>query len=187
MTEQSCNHCCCTGDRDPVQELQQSGISVEDHPELRSLLEKHPDLVLLLRGVARFLHHRLPRASLHLELYCDPEIPEDTYPLLLVRLPSYEDEAEIRSLISAVEDANMILSVASPWVMVTTDFHTGVASVSRLFRDAIHHAVLELLALQLELLRGEVTEEQGWQWLIDFFDGASAEALVLAREQGMLP
>ena len=138
-------------------------------------------------GVARFLHHRLPRVALHLEWACDPEIPEDTYPLLLVRLPSYEDEAEIRSLISAVEDANMILSVASHWVMVTTDFHTGVVGVSRLLRDAIHDAVLELLALQLELLRGEMTEEQGWQRLIDFFDGASAEALVLAREQGMLP
>lgn len=186
MTEQPCNRCCCTGDRDPVQELQQFGISVEDHPELRHVLEKHPDLVPLLRGAARFLHHRLPRVALHLEWYCDPEIPEDTYPLILVRLPSYEDEAEIRSLISAVEDANMILSVASHWVMAMADFHTGVASVSRLLRDAIHDAVLELLALQLELLRGEVTEEQGWQWLIDFFESASAEALVLAREQGML-
>lgn len=171
---------------DPVQELQQSGMTVEDHPELLRVLRKHPDLVPLLRGASVLLIHRLPLATLHLQWYRDPEDPQDAYLLLLVRLPSYEEEAQIRSLVSAVEEANLILSAGSIWVLVTTDFQASTVTVSRRILDAIQDAVMELLATQLELLRGEITEAQGWQWLIDFFLGASAEVRVAAREQGVV-
>jgi len=171
---------------EPVQELQQSGMTVEDHPELLRVLREHPDLVPLLRGASLLLIHRLPLATLHLQWYRDPEDPQDAYPLLLVRLPSYEEEEQVRSLIAAVEEANLILSAGSLWVQASTDFKTSVTSVSRILCDAIQDAVLELLATQLELLRGELTEAQGWQWLINFFIGASAEVRVAAREQGVV-
>jgi len=110
---------------DPVRKLRELGIVVEESQELRHALEEHSELVELLRWAAALVVNRLPMATLILRWYVDPEVSGDEYPVLLVRLPSYDDDQDFIRFLEAIRDANQVLASSPVWVLATTDFGVG--------------------------------------------------------------
>ncbi len=69
--------------------------------------------------------NRLPMAKLLLRWYVDPEVSEDEYPTLVVRLPSYEDDQEFRRLLEVIRHADLVLAASLEWVLATSDFEVA--------------------------------------------------------------
>jgi hypothetical protein len=169
---------------DPVQELRQVGIVAEENRELRRVLAEHPELVTLLRGVATLIAHRVPMVTLLLRWYVDPEISGDEYPVLVARLPSYDDDQVVRLLAETIRDANRVLVASPVWVLATTHFAVSEDEKEQRLLEASQNVLDELLALQSSLLRGEMTTEQGWRWLEYLLRTSATEVLTQMRELG---
>src|SRR5690349_7301560 len=101
--------------------LIQTGVKVCRENEVRSYLERHPDMLAAVEAVCRSAAQEFgPGASLTLEHYRDPEIADERL-TLYVRLPSYPPDMLCR--IHAVADAHEnSLEDKSGTLLVTTDF-----------------------------------------------------------------
>jgi hypothetical protein len=105
--------------------LQQAGIVVSESRELCIVLREYPEMVKLLVDAAALIRQRFPMARLLLRWYVDPEVSGDEYPVLVVRLPSYDDDQGVDELIETIWDANQVLDASPAWVLVLTDFEVA--------------------------------------------------------------
>ncbi|MCX2726014.1 hypothetical protein OO015_00640 [Thermomicrobium sp. 4228-Ro] len=169
---------------DPVQDLREAGIAVEENPALRRVLAEHQELVTLLRGVAALMTHRVPVVTLLLRWYVDPEVSGDEHPVLVARLPSYDDTELVRRLAVALDDADQVLSASPVWVLATTHFEASEDEKEQRLLEATQRILDEMLALQSGLKRRQMTTEQGWRWLEHFLQVSAAEVLTQRRELG---
>jgi hypothetical protein len=102
--------------------LQQAGVVVSKSRELCIVLHEYPEVVKLLVDAAELIRQRFPMAVLLLRWYVDPEVSGDEYPVLVVRLPSYDDDRVVEELMETIWDANQVLDASPLWAMVLTDF-----------------------------------------------------------------
>jgi hypothetical protein len=101
--------------------LASSAMEIRGMVEVRSYLDKHPDMFGVTEGICKAARREFgPEAFLTLRVYRDPEI-EDEYLLLRVRLHSYTPDTMQR--IRSVSDLHeKELSEKSGAIVVTTDF-----------------------------------------------------------------
>ncbi|GIV21494.1 MAG: hypothetical protein KatS3mg023_3245 [Armatimonadota bacterium] len=103
-----------------LNELQQSGIRLRKHDELRDYLLRFPAMLDVVDRVVQVAGEHIPEAELWLEVYHDPE-SEDKHLVIYARFHEY-DEATMERIRSTRRAYRPFLAGKSGWLILTTDF-----------------------------------------------------------------
>lgn len=107
--------------QEALAKVRKEGIHIIQPTEVKDYLQRYPEMIDLLPKVARLARIHLPEAQLMLTLYRDPEIEEEEYLTIDIRLAQYD--GSVLERIDAIADLYLPSLVRQRgWIQLTTDF-----------------------------------------------------------------
>jgi len=103
-----------------LKKLQEIGISLPNPAEIRAYWLRFPDMIEATLYIAELVKQNFPQAILKLEIYKDPEIPDE---YLLLKIREKQQEINILEKIEEVEEKFAeVLVTKKGWLLLTPDF-----------------------------------------------------------------